>query len=202
MEFNEYKYLWPPRPSKAVPINLLKHYENQKWIGQFKKNGTCTVLYVQPNKEIIAKTRHDTDHKTWSPRKEFAGQFATLPGNGWYVFAGELLFNDTLYIFDLLVNNGDYLVYRTLDERLNQLRDLFPKKAASIRKSHYIANRKLWVAETISSNFVEVYEKLSSDEDEGLVLKDPQSKLNMCLAAESNSAWQIKCRKPTKNYTF
>jgi len=202
MEFNEYKYLWPPRPSKAVPVNLLNHYERQGWIGQFKKNGTCTVLYVPPDKKIITKTRHNTDHKTWVPSREFAGQFITLPGNGWYAFAGELLRGDTLYIFDLLVNNGDYLVDRTLDERLNQLRGLFPKKAASIRKSHYIANSKLWIAETISSNFVEVYKSLFSDEDEGLVLKDPKSKLSMCLTAESNSAWQIKCRKPTKKYTF
>jgi hypothetical protein len=208
MIFNAFQYLWPPRPKKAIPPNLLKYYEDQKWIAQYKKNGTCTVLYIDPNKKMIVKTRHNTEHKAWHPSKEFAEQFSALPGEGWYVFAGELLHNktplikDTLYLFDALVDNGEYLIGTTLKERIARLHDIFPKQARSINRGYYVSMPKLWIAETIKSNFLKVYKNLTFSEDEGLVLKDPNARLNLCSKADSNAAWQIKCRLPTKNHTF
>jgi len=209
VKFDAYQYLWPPRPEKAIPDNLLGYYEQKKWIAQVKKNGTCTVLYVQPDKQIIVKTRHKTDHKVWQPSKEFIEQFQELlPGAGWYVFTGELLHSktphikDTLYLFDLLVDDGDYLVGETLQIRLRRLHALFPHKIKTVSKSHYVVTPKLWVAETITKKFREKFNKLNMSEDEGLVLKDPTAKLSYCVKLDSNSSSQVKCRKPTKNYTF
>lgn len=209
MTFDAYQYLWPPRPEKAIPDNLLGYYEQKKWIAQVKKNGTCTVLYVQPDRRVIVKTRHKSDHKAWKPSKEFTDQFQELlPGAGWFVFAGELLHSktphikDTIYLFDLLVDNGNYLVGETLQARLKRLHTLFPRKVKTISNSHYVVTPKLWVAETITRRFQERFNKLDLKEDEGLVLKDPTAKLNFCVKMDSNSASQVKCRKPTKNYIF
>jgi len=208
MIFNSYQYLWPPRPVNPIPDILLKYYEDKGWIAQYKKNGTCTVLYVNPAKEIIAKTRHKTNHKAWSPSQEFSDQFKNLPGDGWYVFTGELLHSktpnikDTIYLFDLLVDDSEYLVGYTLKERIARLHSLFPKRARAINNGHYVADSKLWIANSIKSNFNKVYKSLSLAEDEGLVLKDPHARLHLCINEHANEAWQIKCRKPTKNYSF
>lgn len=208
MNFDGYQYLWPPRPEVAIPANLLQYYEDKKWIAQYKKNGTCTLIYVRPDKTIITKTRHRTDHKQWTPKKEFAAQFSDLPGSGWYVFAGELLHSrtkhikDTVYLFDLLVDDGEYLVGATLRARLDQLRALFPVQARAITKGHYVVTPTLWIARTIKANFTRIYKELTAKEDEGLVLKDPNAKLKLCVNPKSNSASQVKCRRPTKNYNF
>ena len=200
----QYQYLWPPRPRKQIPLNLLTYYEQQGWIAQLKKNGTCTVLYLTPDKKVIAKTRHKTDHKLWTPGQELTDQLALLPGKDWYVFVGELLHSktkeikDTLYLFDLLVDEGLYLAGHTLTNRLRRLHSLFPRRAKSIRSGHYVVSPKLWVAETIKSNFEKVFLSLSAPEDEGLVLKDPQAKLNWCVSQHANCATQVKCRRAAK----
>lgn len=208
MSFDAYQYLWPPRPEQAIPKTLLSYYEKQRWIAQVKKNGTCTVLYVRPDKQVIVKTRHKTDHKLWTPSEEFCSQFESLPGNGWYVFAGELLHSktkhikDTIYLFDLLVDDGIYLVGATLQARLKRLYALFPTRVNTITNSHYIIAPKLWLAATIVKNFSERFAALCMPEDEGLVVKDPRAKLKLCVKATANAGSQVKCRKPTKNYSF
>lgn len=203
-----YQYFWPPRPEKAIPPNLLSYYEKKGWIAQVKKNGTCTVLYVRPDKSLITKTRHNSDHKLWTPSAEFTEQFEIIPGDGWYVFAGELLHSktkhikDTIYLFDMLVANGEYLAGQTLQHRLKLLHALFPRKARTLNHSHYVVAPKLWVAETITKRFLERFRALTPSEDEGLVLKDPQAKLQLCVKKDANRLWQVKCRKPTKTHGF
>jgi hypothetical protein len=44
-------------------------------------------------------------------------------------------------------------------------------------------------------------EKLAP-EDEGFVFKNPKAPLVACLTARANSGWQVKCRRPHKNYSF
>jgi len=43
---------------------------------------------------------------------------------------------------------------------------------------------------------------VNTDLYEGLVLKRKNAKLTLGLNEKNNSDWQIKCRKPTKNYAF
>lgn len=208
MSFNEYKYLWPPRPEKAIPATFLPHYEKRGWVAQYKKNGTCSLVYVKPDKSIIVKTRHNTDHAAWTPSEEFEKQFQFLQGQGWYVFVGEVLHSktphikDTIYVFDILVSDGLYLVGSTFQARIDLLNSILPHNALDITKSHYVVLPKLWLARTIKSNFVEVFNNINEVENEGLVLKDPEATLNLCLREDSNNAWQLKCRRATKNYSF
>lgn len=225
MAFNKYTYLWPPRPSEAISTTMLNFYEKRNWIGQYKKNGTCTVLYVTPEKEIIAKTRHNDDHKLWKPTDQSTGIFKSLPGDGWYVFVVEVLHSkvrnikDTVYIFDILVNNGVDLVGTTFAERQDMLTKMFNVQEEAdtddnivqlfAPQSHYVLTPNTWLAKSFKSDFKKMMRIISNDapeegapENEGIVLKNPTAQLEPESRATSNSGWQVKCRIPHKNYSF
>ena len=220
MRYEGYTYLFPPRPEKAIPDNMLHFYEKRNWVAQMKKNGTCTVLFVTPEKEIICKTRHDDDHKLWNPETSKALDiFKTLPGEGWYVFVVEVLHSktalvkDTIYIFDIMVNDGELLVGKTFTERQDQLKDMFgivdEGNVVSLSdNSHYVLNSNVWLAKTITTGFSQVMRVANNQKpetgapiDEGIVLKNPNAKLIMPRKT-SNGKWQVKCRIAHKNYDF
>lgn len=206
MKYESKSFLWPARPRKAILPGMLTMMEKQDWVAQYKKNGTCTEIFVSPNKEVSFSTRHDDNHKMWSPTEKSTGFFQELPGNGWYVFLAELLHNkcpgwkDTLYVFDILVNDGEYLVGTTLWRRLAILENLMP--SIEEEYSHHIVTPNVWRAKTITDGFKDKFDAINVAIDEGLVIKDPLAKLSYCNRKDANSNWQLKCRKPHKNYGF
>lgn len=206
--YESFSYLWPPRPDNAIGPKMLTTYESMGYVAQFKKNGTCSVIAVAPDKTITAMNRHDETHKAWSVTPASAAAFLTLPGSGWYVFAAELLHNkvtdgprDTNYIFDVLVADGEYLTGKTFDERMAILADIFP---ASIDEedSHRVITPNTWVAKTITKRLKPTFDALVRPEDEGLVIKDPEAVLKHCTRPTSNNDWQVKVRRPHKNFSF
>lgn len=221
MRYEGYTYLWPPRPEKAIPDNMLHFYEKRNWVAQMKKNGTCTVLFVSPEKEIMCKTRHNADHKMWKPEDSKAiSFFKNLPGEGWYVFVVEVLHNktalvkDTIYIFDIMVDDGELLVGQTFTERQDALKTMFniidDDNVVSLSdNSHYVLTSNVWLAKTITTGFAQVMRIANQQKpetgapvDEGMVLKNPNAKLEMPGRQKSNSKWQVKCRIAHKNYDF
>lgn len=219
MDFTKYTYLWPPRPKKAIPVSMMNFYQKRGFVGQYKKNGTCNVMYVTPEREVIAKTRHDTDHKAWQPTEASSAIFKALPGDKYYVFITELMHSkvrglrDTHYIHDVVVADGEYLVGKTFIERQAILAELFLTGNEAETYSHYVLNDNVWLAKLIEGDFKpamagiqEMADKAKeaehSVENEGLVLKDPNAKLVVCGKQTSNSNWQVKCRVQHKNYSF
>jgi len=216
-EYTDFTYLWPPRPEKAIPNNFIGFYARRGWVAQFKKNGTCTVLFVSPEKDIIAKTRHDDDHKRWSPTEKSNAPFKALPGNGWFVFVSELMdsktsetIKDTHYINDILVANGESLEGYTFSERQEILKEMFLTGNEKETESHWVVTPNLWLAKTLNGNFTSTWNAINeiaaqtagAPTDEGLVFKNPKARLSMCSNAGANSGWQVKCRVTHKNYTF
>lgn len=207
MKYTKYQYLYPPRPNNAIPVNLLNTYERKGWVGQFKKNGTCNVTFVTPEREIIVMTRHNTKHKAWSPTIASSQFFKDLPGNGWYVFVSEMLHSktptikDTHYIFDILVADGEQLVGKTFAERMELLATFIPEGAEET-KSHYVVNKNVWIAKILQQDFETFFKDIVNPEDEGLVLKDPNAKLRLCFKQNANSNWMVKSRKSHSNYGF
>ena len=202
LRYETYSYLWAPRPETKVARPQLAFYENQAWWAQKKKNGTCTVIFARKN-EIIFKTRHNDDHKLWTPEGDhntfFAGQ------QKWNVFVAELLHSKVkggprseLYIFDQIVKDGVQLVGTTFAERQEMLHDRFQGNDAGdqIRLAPRIT-----LAKCFDEGFIDMFDHLKP-EDEGLVLKNPLAKLKACFKADSNSDWQVKCRIGHKNYSF
>ena len=222
MKYENYQYLWPPRPSKAIPDAQLGWYEKRGWVGQMKKNGTCTVVFVSPDGELTFKTRHNDDHKMWTPTPKSTECFRDLPGKGWYVFVVEVLHNktalikDTVYIFDILVNDGELLLGTTFTERMDMLKKIFgvedfddPNVVRLSQESHYVLSPNCWLAKTITGDFAKVMRVANAQKpesgapvDEGIVLKRPDAKLEMPTKASANSRWQVKCRVAHKNYDF
>ena len=206
-EYNDFQYLWPPRPETKIAKTMLGFYQTRGYMAQKKKNGTCTVIFSCGDK-VLFKTRHgdenDGNHKLWTPQDDHIKFFQGR--EKWNVYVAELLHSKTptvknqLYIFDIIVDEGEQLVDTTFEERqlLLQSRwtgDYEPLKHQT-RVHEYVS-----VAENLTGDFDSIYDNLQP-EDEGLVLKNPTAKLKACLKPDSNAPWQVKCRVTTKNYSF
>lgn len=209
--YDAYRYLFPPRPGsrQAVPAEYLPLYEAQGWQSQYKKNGTCNVIFVPPERDhIIFKDRYGEDHKMWTPNARAEQAFLALPGNGWCVLVAELLNNkikdgtrNTNYVFDILVDNGTYLLGETFAQRQDRLYGLFDEFSGEAY-SHYVVDANTWVAKTFVEGFGAMFVGIDDPEDEGVVLKDPNAGLESCMRASSNRLWSRKCRKVHKNFAF
>jgi len=211
MEYLEYSYLWPPRPEKAIPLELVGFYEKRGWSSQIKMNGTGNVLAISPERKIVAMNRHNATHKLWTPTAANEADFAKLPGNGWYVFVAELLHSkvpgirDVNYVHDVLVADGHYLVGESFADRQLRLSSLLlqGKKGKSRELlTHWEISPTLWLAKTFVGGHRALYEKLDRPEHEGIVLKNPKAPLVMCLKQTDNASWQVKIRKQHKNFSF
>ncbi len=207
MTYDEYSYLWSPRPEQVVGPAMLSQFEDKGFVAQRKLNGTCNIIAVSPMKEIVVRTRHNEPHKLWTPKPECMTRFTDLPGRGWYVFVAELLHSkvsgirDVNYIHDVLVNDGDYLVGRTQRERQDMLDDIFVDGTEEETDSHLVLDPWTWLVIEHESGFRNLFDSLTGDLDEGLVLKNPNTPLAFCTNQKANTRDLYKCRRPHKNYT-
>jgi len=210
-EYNKFEYLYPPRPDKSITPELLGFYNKRGYYATLKANGTNNIIAVGPDRILKCMTRHKEDHKLWVPTENSSKIFQNLPGKGWYVFTAELMHSkvkngpkDTNYIHDILVNDGKYLLGSTYIERQNMLKDIFIKgnEEQDSKGRFIILNNNTWLAINHTSDFKRLFEQFDNEYDEGLVLKNPNAKLELCSRETSNSNWQVKCRKATKNYGF
>jgi hypothetical protein len=166
------------------------------------------VIGVAPDRSLKVMRRDRTEHKAWKPLPETNEAFSRLPGKGWYVFTAELLHSkvpglrNINYIHDILVADGNYLIGSLFADRQAVLRHLFPTTTQSIDGHYYVIDEYTWLAHNYTSGFRALFASLSRADDEGLVLKNPKARLELCLREDSNSAWQYKCRRETKNYKF
>lgn len=187
---------------------MIHVFEKRGWTAAAKKNGTCSVIFVRPDRTIIAMNRTKEVHKAWSPTPEVVNDFADLPGRGWYVFVAELLHNkvkgikNVNYVHDILVADGEHLIGMTQDERQDLLHEALLPDDAPETPTHYVVSPSLWIPVEYESGFSKFYGSLTSDEDEGIVMKDPRQTLAYGGRASSNVVGQTKCRKYHKNYSF
>lgn len=208
MIYDQYTYLWPPRPTTAIDRQHLHEMEERGYVAQCKKNGTLSMIFVAPDKHVKTMTRHNEPHKQWTPTPQVMRAFSELAGDGWYVFVAELMHHKTKhikevnYVHDILVNNGNYLVGMTQEDRQEILLDLFLKGDEEETDTHIIANPNLWLPIEYEDGFRTLFESLTNEEDEGLVFKNPKAKLQYCVKPNSNANTMFKCRKPHKNYSF
>ena len=206
MRYEDFAFILPPRAETKIPTTLLSFYEKRGWQAQVKKNGTNSLIFVAPNKELVTKTRHNANHKAWQITPGSGAIFKRLPGQGWYVINAELLHSktphikDTHYIYDILVDDGVVLLGTTYAQRYARLQKLFLKNALATVSSHHVLDAHTWLARNVREDFLGVFNALKNIEDEGLVLRDMTGKLSLNDAA--NAAWMCKVRRHHKNYTF
>jgi hypothetical protein len=205
MDYTEYSYLYPPRPEVKITQSQLAFYENRGWVAQYKKNGTCTLIFARGD-EVIFKGRHDNNLKAWTP-KAMHYDFFKGRSDKWNVYVAELLndktpsIKDHLYVFDQLVADGQQLIGTTLIERHAILHDKLMTPDANEEEDLYRLCVGFSIARNLTSSFKTRFDHLKP-EDEGLVLKNPKAKLEACFKPVNNTGWQVKSRKLHKNYGF
>ena len=131
-----------------------------------------------------------------------------------YWLDSELLFCKTkdphyknrIVLFDVL-QAGKYLIHGpTVLERMDILSDICgnPTELESKHGLALVASENIWLAETFShENLVKEFKRhLDKDEIEGLVIKKGNSKIDKLGKRYYEVSWQIRCRKPHKNYNF
>lgn len=217
MEYSSYRYLWPPRPEEAVAPTSLAMFEPMRWWAQAKMDGTNCTVYVPPAKgdDAFAMGRAGADNRlVWQPGERWRTFESYLPGKGWYAFQGELLHTrgvgvrDTIFLFDLLVDDGEYLIGTTYAERYHRLATLCGNVGAEpwVEDTHMVITPGVWLATNRARAFSEWFAAIRNlpgkPPVEGLVFKNPNGKLAPCTRAVSNAVWQRKCRRPTDHLSF
>lgn len=219
MKYKEFRYIYPPRPEQTTQPSQIEKYDNGEYIAQPKYNGTCCVLFLTEN-SMKVMNRHNGFITSNYSEIDLRGLYQ---GEGYMVLVGEFLnknkkgekgepFNLKFVIFDILVYNGEYLLETKFIDRMSLLDRLYPTTSTLVTKGGSMNNYKhLYVtpyenvfrAPSYTNDFIELYNDIvDTDLYEGIVLKRKNAKLKFGFSEKNNSDWQIKCRKPTKNYDF
>ena len=101
-----------------------------------------------------------------------------------------------------MVNDGDYLIGKTFEQRIQLLDDMFGQKEC---EKDYLWNisDNVYRVKSYENNFSMLFDKLTPiDMIEGLVLKRRNGRLEIGNTEKNNTKSQLKSRKPTKNYKF
>lgn len=217
MKYTKFSYLFPPRPVQTTEPAELDKYDTGEYVAQPKYNGTCCVLFINES-QIMVMNRHKGLISSDYSQIDLKGLHR---GKGWMVLCGEFLnknkkgedgipFNLKFVIWDILVYENNYLLGTSFVERMNLLEELYPSvkmrvgdKFESFIHLCFTSHKNCYKAPYYTGNFKILYQSIvKTDLYEGLVLKRKAGKLQLGLNEKNNNDWQIKCRKPTKNYDF
>ena len=219
MKYEQFMYIYPPRPEYKTPSNNLGIYDTGEYLAQPKYNGSACMVFTN-GIETHIYNRHKQELSRVSPDIPF--HLLAKDENKWFVYAGEYLNKgkigengtkekDKFIIWDCLVWSNNYLIGSTLEERLNLLEAIYPCNRGQVgTKGMEIYNHlcctefdHIYKAPTYLNSFEWLYHDISkTDLYEGLVLKKKESKLSFGFQKLNNHEWQIKCRKETKIYKF
>ena len=211
MKYTSFRYLYPPRPKNPIPNTELSFWDNGSLIAQPKLNGSNCLIFTNGVKHI-AMNRHNGRLTNFQLKDDEVKELYKGTG-GWTILNGEYLnknkqdenrkaFNHKFVIFDILVNDGDYLVGKTFEERITLLDTMFGQNECE--KSYlYGISENVYRVKTYENQFNMLYDTLTPiDLIEGLVLKRKTARLEMGTSELNNVKSQIKCRKETKNYKY
>lgn len=209
IEYNKFRYLFPPRPEVKSPASSIPTFEKMGLWAQPKLNGSCALIFTDGSQAIIMNRHSELFKRELITREDM---LSIHRGTGWMVVVGELmnksqkdeneeLFNEKFVIFDLLVYDSHYLLNTTFEERQNVLSSIFESvpDRLGIRK----ISEKFYIAEVFKKSLLSQWAKLVKiNMHEGLVLKKPSAKLSTGYVEKNNTTWQVKIRKSTKNYSY
>jgi hypothetical protein len=210
MNYLEFKYIYPPRPETKSPASGLSTYQRMGFLAQPKLNGSCGVLFT--NGSIARFMGRHADTFTRQLIKEET--LAQLHRNsGWTVLVGEFMnksqrdgkgkiFNGNFVIFDILVHEGVHLIGKTVAERQELLDTLYPL-VEDFDDFIYKVGDSAYRVKNFGQDLDTLWKKIIKVEMyEGFVLKRPDAPLDLGYRPVNNSGWQLKIRKPTKNYQY
>lgn len=206
MKYEELIYLWPPRPQTAIKPTkktFEKIAKRKNWMAQLKLNGQHNIIYISPDREISLYNRHHGKHRNYKLPLWLREQILSVVDNDgkWMVIDGELLHNkdrvikNTLYWWDLLVCNNEYLIGTSYEDRHKMLLNKveIPDASPPIIK----ATDNIWLAMNISPDqYKNFWSRTNTSYVEGYVFKNMSAPLRPCITENNNGDWQLRCRKP------
>lgn len=214
-EYNSYHYLYPPRPEAKINPRIIDLYDKGEFLAQPKYNGSCAVIFINGDTGFYKiMNRHNEPFSKSKIKLDEIDLGAAYRGKGWIVLCGELLnkskkgedgkvFNHKLILWDILVYNSEYLVGSTFAERMVLLDKLYPTKGKENKHLLNIGIKGVYKAPVYTTGFSKLYaELIKTDMYEGMVMKRKNAPLQIAYTEANNTSWQIKARKPEKNYKF
>lgn len=211
MKYASFRYIYPPRPKNPIPNTELSFWDNGSLIAQPKLNGSNCLIFTNGVKHI-AMNRHNGRMTNFQIKDEEIAALYKGTG-GWTVLNGEYMnkskqdetrsaFNHKFVIFDILVDDGDYLVGKTFEERIALLDSMFGQEDSE-KDYLYGISENVYRVKSYMNGFNMLYDRLTPiDMIEGLVMKRKSARLEMGNTELNNVKSQIKCRKETKNYKY
>jgi len=209
-KYLNYRYIFPPRPKNAIPDTELEFWDNGSLITQPKLNGSNCVIFTNGEKTIVMN-RHNQRLTNFNISDNEIKDI--YRGEGWMILNGEYMnksksdennqvFNHKFVIFDILGFNGDYLVGKTFEERI-QLLDSIYGQVDSEKEYLFKVTENVYLVKSYVGDFKSLYDKLTPiDMIEGLVMKRKNARLELGTSENNNTKSQLKCRKATKNYKY
>lgn len=204
------RYIYPPRPTLTIHPRFLPDYENT-WFAQRKYNGQRNLIHVLQDGNVEFWGRHGKAHEYSVPsflQKEISG--LSLDKGKEYWIDSELLHNktstikDTIVIYDILFAGKLLFGVKQLDRLhlMNKICNVNPENEETSHLGIQVSD-SVFVAKSFTSNFCNLFgQALNVPELEGLVLRNPNSKLDNLGQKEYEVSWMIRCRKEHKNYSF
>lgn len=197
------RYIYPPRPKSKIKPEQLAFMESQGiYLWQPKFDGDRCVAVIDDNKAVLSN-RHGKWHSTHDFPSIRSELLELKVPNGTHYLDGELIKHQdesVLVLFDVL-QWVKYLTGVTQEDRLKILDDLGGFSHDSLPVNQI--NDHLWVCHHGDSNFCDRFsEFIGQPILEGLVLRKKDSMLSNWGAREYEADWQIRCRRPAKNYRF
>lgn len=226
--FDAFEYLWPPRPTRAVTPAQFDFFERRGWVAQLKLNGTCAIIGLGPDEQVELWNRHQQP-LNWDMPTAVHGTLRNINMSPkWTVLVAELIHNkvsggprNTLFLHDVLVWRGDYLIGETYTERYARLHTRFrtltgQQYEPTPGEKLACISENIWLGTMVPGNpeqpgvFREMFDAIDAKQQargggsiltEGIVMKDPNARLEPCTRESANDSWSAKCRFGTKNYS-
>ena len=176
-----------------------------------KKNGQCVLIVAHKGGAIQMWDRHQEALK-WQPSPAIVDrvQKAISPDKSSAAVVAELLHakvaggpRNTLYFHDIVAFGGESLIGWTHQDRQALLEKVFPGGEQAL--THFDLGDGFWRVRNYPKDSKALFAALMARglaEDEGVVMKNPLAKLTPMNRQSSNAEWQVKSRKPHKNYSF
>jgi ATP-dependent DNA ligase len=206
-----YRYIYPPRPKNAIPDTELDFWDNGSLIAQPKLNGSNCVIFTNGEKFMVMN-RHNQRLTNFRLSDNEIKDIYRGDGS-WTILNGEYMnksksdesgqvFNHKFVIFDILALDGEYLVGKTFEERVEILDKLYGQRDSE-KEYLYSITTNVYRVKSYKDEFKSLFDKLTPiDMIEGLVMKRKNAKLEIGTSENNNVKSQIKCRKATKNYKY
>ncbi len=206
-----YRYIYPPRPKNAISPDELNFWDNGSLVSQPKLNGSNCLIFTNGDKFVVMN-RHNQRLTNFRLTDDEVKNLYRGNG-GWLILNGEYLnknksdetgqsFNHKFVIVDILAFDGEYLVGKTFQERIELLDSLY-SQTDSEKEYLYSISTNVYRVKSYINDFKNIFDKLTPiDMIEGLVMKRKNARLEIGTSELNNVKSQLKCRKPTKNYKY